>query len=262
MKRFMITACAVAAVLILNGAARADWNAGDDCKMHYPQLPNPNGWDICLNHQFIADDFQCTETGPITDVHFWVSWKDDNARWDLIQNIGLNFYANCSGGTSENKPGGILRAYNISPSDPEYSYRSAGSGLQGWHCPSPPPYTNEFDHQNYYQINLKPLDGPWFYQEQGTTYWLGLNITMLPDATPSNPADDPQIGWKTTLSLPFGGHSKWSEGEPVMWNLVQPLGQKVNQAFVITGVPEPGTLMLLLTAGLGALCYAWRRRRS
>jgi hypothetical protein len=27
-------------------------------------------------------------------------------------------------------------------------------------------------------------------------------------------------------------------------------------------VPEPGTLMLLVTAGLGALCYAWRRRRS
>lgn len=27
-------------------------------------------------------------------------------------------------------------------------------------------------------------------------------------------------------------------------------------------VPEPGTLVLLITAGLGALCYAWRRRRS
>ncbi len=27
-------------------------------------------------------------------------------------------------------------------------------------------------------------------------------------------------------------------------------------------VPEPGTLVLLITAGLGALCYAWRRRRG
>jgi hypothetical protein len=29
-----------------------------------------------------------------------------------------------------------------------------------------------------------------------------------------------------------------------------------------TGVPEPGTLVLLGAAGLGALAYAWRRRRS
>jgi hypothetical protein len=27
-------------------------------------------------------------------------------------------------------------------------------------------------------------------------------------------------------------------------------------------VPEPGTLVLLVTAGLGLLAYAWRRRRS
>ena len=30
----------------------------------------------------------------------------------------------------------------------------------------------------------------------------------------------------------------------------------------LTAVPEPGTLVLLITAGLAALCYAWRRRRS
>ena len=34
------------------------------------------------------------------------------------------------------------------------------------------------------------------------------------------------------------------------------------RAFLLTPVPEPGTLVLLITAGLGALGYAWRRRRS
>jgi hypothetical protein len=32
-------------------------------------------------------------------------------------------------------------------------------------------------------------------------------------------------------------------------------------AAAAVAVPEPGALVLLLTAGLGALCYAWRRRR-
>ena len=30
----------------------------------------------------------------------------------------------------------------------------------------------------------------------------------------------------------------------------------------VTATPEPGTLALLLTAGLGLLGYVWRRRRS
>jgi hypothetical protein len=39
----------------------------------------------------------------------------------------------------------------------------------------------------------------------------------------------------------------------------------IDQVVVDSGffpIPEPGTLVLLVTAGLGALCYAWRRRRS
>ena len=31
---------------------------------------------------------------------------------------------------------------------------------------------------------------------------------------------------------------------------------------VIAQVPEPNTLVLVTMAGLGLLCYAWRRRRS
>jgi len=32
-------------------------------------------------------------------------------------------------------------------------------------------------------------------------------------------------------------------------------------AFILTVVPEPGTLVLLLSGGLGALLLVWRRRR-
>ena len=39
-------------------------------------------------------------------------------------------------------------------------------------------------------------------------------------------------------------------------------GTDYSMSFAPGVVPEPGTLVLLVTAGLSALCYAWRRRRS
>jgi hypothetical protein len=67
----------VVLILFASATVFADWNRGDPYKMHFPQLPNPIGWDICLHEQFIADDFTCTESGPIRDIHFWVSWKEN-----------------------------------------------------------------------------------------------------------------------------------------------------------------------------------------
>ena len=57
--------------------ALADWDPGDPFKMHFPQLPNPDGWDIDLTKDAIQDDFMCSWSGPINDVHFWVSWEGD-----------------------------------------------------------------------------------------------------------------------------------------------------------------------------------------
>ena len=48
--------------------ALCDWNPEDGHKMHFPQEPNPDGWDVCLCCQWIADDFTCSRTGPIDDM--------------------------------------------------------------------------------------------------------------------------------------------------------------------------------------------------
>ncbi len=64
----------------------------------------------------------------------------------------------------------------------------------------------------------------------------------------------------TPLALPvanvtsapgFPGGTPWSQPD-----------RDIMATFTVTPVPEPGTLVLLVTAGLGLLCYAWRRRRS
>mgnify|MGYP001195728928 CR=1 FL=1 len=111
----------------------ADWDIDDSYKMHFPQLPNPEGWDICLHEQAIADDFMCTETGPITDIHFWVSWTQDIEEWQATQ-FTVQVWSNILGG-----PGGAM------PGQPLWTWNGQGNfvvrqppyqGLQGWHCPS------------------------------------------------------------------------------------------------------------------------------
>ena len=34
----------------------ADWEPGDGHKMHYPQLPDPNGFDISFSDWWLGDD--------------------------------------------------------------------------------------------------------------------------------------------------------------------------------------------------------------
>ena len=72
---------ALGLIAVFMGAvpAMADWYVGDGHKMHYPQLPKVNGgWDVMSQYYVsVADDWQCSESGPVLDVHTWVSFKDD-----------------------------------------------------------------------------------------------------------------------------------------------------------------------------------------
>ncbi|MCX6832485.1 MAG: hypothetical protein NT028_10220, partial [candidate division Zixibacteria bacterium] len=56
---------------------RSDWDPGDPYKMHFPQLPNESGWDVnATDPVVLAEDWQCSETGWVKDIHFWGSWKN------------------------------------------------------------------------------------------------------------------------------------------------------------------------------------------
>jgi len=71
-------AFAIVLVLVLPFAAAADWDLEDPAK--WVQLPdvNPTGFDINATAPYIlADDFLCTEAGPIENIHIWGSWRND-----------------------------------------------------------------------------------------------------------------------------------------------------------------------------------------
>lgn len=244
----VLTIALAIGVVLITSPAQADWVPEDGHKMHWPQLPDPNGWDVDVTTDTVYDDFLCTQTGPINDIHFWASWKQDligQIAW-----IDVSLHGDVPAGTDlpYSHPDSLMYGNNPPPlwfqrfMPGQFIEAPAGIGDQGWLAPSfTQPQWNRPDHQEFFQINIPQIDDP-FIQQEGTIYWLGIHIGL------EGPLG-PEIGWKTTLdnwnddaAYVYGG---WQE-------LIDPLtGASLDMAFVIT--PEPATLMLLILGTLALL---------
>ena len=73
----------LAALLILAVPAWADWDPSQPFKwVQFPDL-SATGIDVNASNEFIlADDFECTQPGPLTDIHLWGSWLYDHLPFD------------------------------------------------------------------------------------------------------------------------------------------------------------------------------------
>ncbi|MHC4332776.1 MAG: DUF7901 domain-containing protein [Planctomycetota bacterium] len=231
LRRIFLSACVLALFLGAAPAALGDWYPGEPNKMHYPQLPDPFGWDICVNCQWVADDFECSEDGPIEDIHFWISWLDDLEGWDIIQNWDISIWSDAIGG-----PG----ACGMQPGTRLWTWQGDGNvqtnwwpadGDQGWHCPSVP-WSEPQNHVNIYQINITNIQEV-FTQEAGTIYWLVIKVNLMTEPPPVP-------GWKTSYDA-WRCRALWSPTGGPPWSLVDtgsPMGTDPvyhDMAFVITG---------------------------
>ncbi len=237
----------------------ADWfpnntaNPGNSTnhKMHFPQLPDPNGLDVNFEApNILADDWLCTGTGPVEDIHFWVSHRENviPLLFDIRIKIYSNIPAPAIGGFST--PGQVLWEGDLFPLGEDFDYASAtgGVGEQGWYNPVTGEY-NPNDHSSYHQVNLTNIKNP-FIQQQGEIYWLSISFDT------SNAE-----GWKTAdlnaYPTPYTGQHYEDDAvyldtagawEELRYPSHHPLaGQSIDLAFVIT--PEPVTLTLLLIGG-------------
>jgi len=258
-------AVALVAVACLAVPVAADWGMGDPFKMHYPQLPNPQGWDVSFtNAGLLGDDWLCTETGVVYDIHLWVSFRDDYVpSAAAVVGGAVQIWSDVPPGVDANfsHPGQQLWGITFDTTLPNVKLRQYGTGDQGWLDPVQG-VANRPDHVTYYQLNIDPAVGyediaP-FVQDEGTIYWLVANLWVNDPAAPVLP----EIGWKTSRSPQFRDDAvfQFPVGLPPLWRpLEDPAsGQSLDLAFVITPVPEPASVLLLLIGAAGIL--AIRRR--
>jgi hypothetical protein len=217
--------------------ALADWNPGDPYKMQFPQLPDPTGWDVNATSPIVlADDWLCTETGPVSDVHLWVSSEGYDGP-PFIEGIQLSIHSNVAG-PAFSYPGPMLWTLNLPVPSPNVVIRPYGQGPEGWYDPSTGQF-NRPDHSVFYQINVTDIPDA-FIQQVNTLYWLDVSF--------QTPAGLVPAGWKTSLDH-FQDAAVWGTGTAGWQPMLDPeTGAALDMAFVIT--PEPVSGLLLVVGGL------------
>ncbi len=206
-------ALALGMALVLAGVpALADWSPQDGHKMHFPQLPDEQGWDVNAgNPVVLADDWRCSESGAVTKVHFWGSWRDVNGDGNgdvgTITAFLVRFWSDVpdpdGAGPLYSHPGSMLwqgefSSFAVVPIDPPT--------LEAWFDPSKDPdVVVPNDHHEYFQYNLDLMQTPQmpFIQTAGQIYWMSVTAIVQPGGLPY------EWGWKSTIDH-FNDDAVWA----------------------------------------------------
>jgi len=232
----------LAVLLVLPFGASADWDPSIPAK--WVQMPDETeiGIDVNASYNFIlADDFQCSETGPIREIHIWGSWFNDILPMGVPDSVRfiLSFHADIpdyESPTGYSMPGDVLWYRAFDPG--EFTSIVWLDGVpEGWMDP-PDFYTYPADYA-IWQYNFYVPDGDEFWQ-QGTpdepvVYWLDVKAIPFDGAA--------VFGWKTSIDH-WNDDAVWGDGpEPYLgpwFELIYPPGheyypQSIDLAFVIGG---------------------------
>ena len=202
----------------------------------YEQGPNLNGGYDVLDSTFtLADDFVCTNSGPITDIHLWGSFYNDLAFTNTI-----NFW---------------LGIFDDVPVGPGNTYSHPGTNLlwQQWFAPGQ--YAETFwgvGQEFFFDLNLmstSPESNVWYYcfnptnpfVQMGTaaaskTYWLAVFAEFGSEI--GNNLN--RFGWKTTTNYQndISVHTGWAgyipTNNPVWTQTLLPTGAPLDLAFMLT----------------------------
>jgi hypothetical protein len=214
-------------------------------KMHFPQLPDPTGADVNFTFPRVAaDDWKCSETGPVDDIHFWFSSFNDwfDPAQPNINNIHLSIHADIpvQPGVTFSRPGALLWSRDIPATAVHIRFVRYITEGQSWYDPTQGFVPN--NHKLLFRCDIDSIAAP-FIQQVGNIYWLDVSMT----------ADQP-LGWKTAdvdaYPPPYTGNhyqddAVWGDFPAPIWtDLHWPAGlpnggQSIDLAFVISRLPPP-----------------------
>jgi hypothetical protein len=207
-------------------------------------------YDITDNEPDVikADDWICLDGWAITDIHWWGSFYANQA-FEFDQFL-INIYENDPGelfGPQDDLPGvrvwgGAENPFPVS----SLTITFAGVDSAG---------------ENVYRYDLQLEEADWFYQVLGTKYWLSI-IADTPEANNLiwgwHSGFQPQLDGLTTA---VNGKVLYPDatglGNPDQWAWITEHPDQM--AFVLTSIPEPGTIALF---GLGVAGLLALRRRK
>jgi uncharacterized repeat protein (TIGR01451 family) len=214
---FLVAMVLIAASMTsMTNVAVADWEPGDGHKMHYPQLPpGPEGCSVMATVSgspcYVADDWQCSESGPVTDIHFWGHCLGSPCG---IQSFEIRIAKKTNYGVG---PIEWVREFPISD-----VIVSAPIGATPLHWFNP--LTGDYDDNvsgMYWQYNIENIDNP-FIQVEGEEYWLIIGAHMSVAGA--------LWGWEDVKGSSFGSPAIFSQD----LNQWQVIGRVKDLAFVIT----------------------------
>lgn len=212
------------------------------------------GFSVCLEHAALADDWLAKENGPVTDIHFWVGFWEDDIPWTwvtdpnlILENTTWNIaiYSSILSSCGQLMAGPWLPAWSYTPGMADISIRHIplqGQWVRDWHCPDTP-YSQQDDHAGIYQINITNIKMP-MIQTQNECYWLVMSAECVDPCRPIG-EERPVIGWCTSNEVPpyMGSVAKYRDAQSGNWLPIM-IGSGVNppfagsmcdMSFVITG---------------------------
>jgi len=218
-----------------------EWNNS----LKWEQLPDKNwtGMDIMVNldtEQFnrtLADDFLCTSTGPISDVHLWGSWFNDTKG--TITKIHLGIHEDIPANNSNpSRPGKLLWQRDFYQGDFTEKIYLTSSIYEWWWDPYTDTLYPYADH-NIWQIDIIIPQNNAFFQngteQNPVIYWLDASAIV----------ENGSFGWKTAKTH-WNDDAVWFDPSyyPTYWReLRYPYGhpyanQSIDMSFRITTVSQ------------------------
>jgi hypothetical protein len=225
-------------------------------KWEQPPDKTYNGIDIRCDRadgiqRTLADDFNCTRTGPITKVTLWGSWRNDIKG--QITKIHLSIHSNdpC-GPMGFSEPNQLLWERDFYAGDINETLYSYEEPEWFWDPTAGMPPPIQDDHYQIWQYDI-PIDSSNAFVQQGdpcnpVIYWLDAYVELDPNIAGF------MFGWKTS-SEHWNDDAVWDANMGMWHELRYPMGHplhpldmnSIDLAFVIsTGeVPEAAGKKLL-----------------